>query len=68
MVVECPRALAAQGKKLAVRVAEPDPEVVEARFRPVLGLARMRQGPRTTMSLGPGSLAHAVHLPARRCC
>jgi hypothetical protein len=33
MVVDCLRALAAQGEKLAVRVAEPDPEVVEARFR-----------------------------------
>ncbi|MGW5121894.1 hypothetical protein ACWEQ8_41730, partial [Streptomyces noursei] len=33
MVVDSLRALAAQGEKLPVRVAEPDPEVVEARFR-----------------------------------
>jgi hypothetical protein len=33
MVVECLRALAAEGEPLTVRMAEPDPEVVEARMR-----------------------------------
>jgi hypothetical protein len=33
MVVDCLRALAAEGRPLTVRMAEPDPEVVEARMR-----------------------------------
>ncbi|MEV4441326.1 hypothetical protein AB0K09_20340 [Streptomyces sp. NPDC049577] len=33
MVVDCLRALAAEGEPLPVRMAEPDPEVVEARAR-----------------------------------
>lgn len=45
MVVDCLRALAAEGQPLPVRVAEPDPEVVEARVRAVerCGLPQWRR-------------------------